>query len=347
MRIKVTEATDKPAGWARVLVSGEGIGVRGVTAVMIARDVSGPSYLAGHGWQAERHWIPVSATPDASGRIAIDLGPEVTRHVRPNSNVEVTVSADGAMASVSSTLIWPAIQQPASAARSGRRISVGGTRKPEPERPSEPLLPPEEPPKVGSPPPTPLERTRHAGKKPSLLVSALLVAGAAVVGITLFLLWERLPFGTDGEPVEQTQETMAPLTLEQVRGQLSEGMSAEDSLAEAERQRGAGDMNAALLLYKRASSGGLAGGHVGLARMYDPGLFSPESSPLSRPNASRAVELYGKAAELGYAFAMRRMGILLYEGADGVAADSAAGRLWLEKAAEAGDEEAKAYLEKI
>ena len=346
--IQVIESTGKPPGWATIVIDGSVVGPEEVGAVQIVRDRNGPSYLGSNGWQTEKSWITVLASNDTNGQTIVELGPEITFHVLANSNVAVRISMDGASVIDETPLIWPAIQQQASASRRGRRISVAGHHKPEPEQvpvDASTVVPQsdETSPPPASPPEAPAEPIASGSGAAWKIVVGVVVLLAAIA-VVLYFFWDKLPFGGRAD---ETPKPQVVLSLDDVRGRLATGLSARDSLAEADRQMDAGNKDAALLLYKRASQGGLAGGHVGMARMYDPDLYSATTSPFSKPNPARAMDLYEKAAIDRDVFAMRRLGILLYESADGDSTVQDAGRGWLKKAAAAGDEEAKAYLAKI
>lgn len=332
-----------------------------VVSVQIRRDLSGPEYLGPNGWHSEKHWIAVQGAREDGDDLAFELDPEITKEIPASSNIEILVSADGAAAFGSAHLIWPAIQQRSTRSGGGRRISIGGGRAKEPEQPPEPQLPAPPPAKEDDtgdgPVPTDgtgsgddtgqtgggsiaggAGRSRFRRFMPWVLVGSGVVALVAA-GLFLLLFYEATP------PVTPPPPPPKLMSLNEVREGIAKGMSAEESLEEAERQLGAGNAGAAFLLFKQASKSGAAGGYLGMARMYDPALHSKATSALQEPNAARAVELYERAAEQGEVFAMRRLGMLLYDGAESVPADQPAARIWLEKAAGKGDGEARSFLE--
>ena len=361
LQMIVVEDKAKPVGYASLLLRSSDLPSGGaVTAIQLIQDLNGPNYLACSGWQPERAWIPVQGSDDGAGQTAVELGPDVTRHINTNSNVEILASVDGTNAFGSGHLIWPAIQQQARSSRRRGRPVVGGGRKAEPEAPATPIPP--SAPVVPTPEPEPSpEQEWTTGGTPSgtsskigFIIGGAIASVLIVAGVLTFVFFDKLPFGgreqTETAGAEElAQETVKVLTLDQVRAQLSGSPppSAEEFVAQAELQMKAGNLDAALLLYKAAGQAGSPAGTTGFAKMYDPGLHGPTTSPFGKPNAGRAVELYEKAANLGDAFAMRRLGILLYEGGNGISTDKTAGADWLNKAAEAGDTEAKGYLENL
>ncbi|MCR9177682.1 MAG: sel1 repeat family protein [Alphaproteobacteria bacterium] len=363
MQMQVVEANSKPVGWASLLLRSSDLPSGGsISALQLVQDLNGPNYLGQSGWQPERAWIAVEGSDDGAGQIVVELGPEVTRHINAHSNVEIRASADGANAFGSGHLIWPAIQQQAGSSRRTRRIAVGGGRKAEPEAPAAPATPPQ----AAAPTEVPPAQSKQAGtdqsatgttspsNKMALIIGGVIASVVIIGGVLTFVFFDKLPFGFNGDVTETAdqgaaQKPMKVLTLDEVRAQLSGSapLSPEDIVAQADLQMGAGNLDAALLLYKSAEQAGSAAGATGFAKMYDPGLHGPKTSPFGQPNADRAVALYEKAANLGDAFAMRRLGILLYEGGNGISADKTTGKDWLDKAAEAGDAEAKSYLKNL
>ena len=361
LQMQVLEGKAKPVGWASLLLRTSEIPSGcAVTAVQLIQDMRGLNYLGNSGWQPERTWIKAQGSDDGAGQTAVDLGPEVTRHINANSNVEICASVDGVNAFGSRHLIWPAIQQKARSSRRSRRPVVGGGRKVEPEVPatysptSNPAPTFEAPKTASQPSPTEEQPTSSNPSadlnKTGLKIGAAIASVLIVAGALVFVFFDKLPFGNRGEgeqPVTAAQDTEKVLSMMDVRKLIkSDRTSPEDLVAQAELQMEVGNLGAALLLYKSATEAGSAAGAIGFAKMYDPGLHVPTTSPLN-PNAGRAVSLYEKAANLGEAFAMRRLGILLYEGGSGISADQIAGKNWLKKAAAAGDEEAETYLQKI
>jgi hypothetical protein len=384
LQMTVVEDKAKPVGYSSLLLRSSDLPSGGaVTAIQLIQDLNGPNYLACSGWQPERAWIPVQGSDDGAGQTAVELGPDVTRHINTNSNVEIRASVDGTNAFGSGHLIWPAIQQQARSSRRRGRPVVGGGRKAEPEAPATPIPPSAPVAPTPEPVPSPEQEwttggtPSEASSKIGFIIGGAIASVLIVAGVLTFVFSDKLPFGgreqteTAGakEPAQETdklpfggreqtetagakepaQETGKLPTVGQVRAQISGSPppSAEEFVAQAELQMKAGNLDAALLLYKAAGQAGSPAGTTGFAKMYDPGLHGPTTSPFGKPNAGRAVELYEKAANLGDAFAMRRLGILLYEGGSGISTDKTAGADWLNKAAEAGDTEAKGYLENL
>ena len=348
-------------GYASLLLRSSDLPSGGaVTAIQLIQDLNGPNYLASSGWQPERAWIPVQGSDDGAGQTAVELGTDVTRHINANSNVEIRATVDGTNAFGSGHLIWPAIQQQAGPSRRRGRPVVGGGRKVEPDAPATPIPPPAPVAPTPEPQPSPEPgwttggTPSEASSKIGFIIGVAIASVLIVAGVLTFFFFDKLPVGGIEETKtagagEVAKAAVKLLTLDEVRALLSGSTqpSAEKLVAQAELQMNVGNLDAALLLYKAAGQAGSAAGTTGFAKMYDPGLHGSTTSPFGKPNAGRAVELYEKAANLGDAFAMRRLGIMLYEGENGISADKTAGTDWLNKAAEAGDTEAKAYLENL
>lgn len=93
-----------------------------------------------------------------------------------------------------------------------------------------------------------------------------------------------------------------------------------------------GDVASARLFYRRAADGGSAKGAMLMGMTFDPVYFAQAGIRGTHPSAPDAAQWYGRAMEMGMGPAQGRMETL---------------RTWLEKAASAGDDEAKAALQQL
>jgi TPR repeat protein len=100
------------------------------------------------------------------------------------------------------------------------------------------------------------------------------------------------------------------------------------------------------LLYKYAAEKGDRDAARRMGIYYDPDTWSKDKSPLPQPNALEAARWHKQAAEAGDVESQYRYGMLLKLGRTDAADGPEQAVVWLRKAAEAGDERAKAELPK-
>jgi TPR repeat protein len=105
-----------------------------------------------------------------------------------------------------------------------------------------------------------------------------------------------------------------------------------------------GDCEAAMIVYQLAAqSDSEAAGRY--ARRYDPDTFEP-SGCISAADAETAAYWYEAAAKAGDVNAQRQLGKILVEKyPSGVMRDQ--GESWLKRAAQAGDEQARALIDEL
>jgi eukaryotic-like serine/threonine-protein kinase len=163
-----------------------------------------------------------------------------------------------------------------------------------------------------------------------LLVAVLAMIVAAAGGLYWLLrpltLPEPAPSDSRTEPKPQPQSEPEP---EPIRGDLRESLRAgrlddafaltktlvgtgrpppvEDTWALARALRAAGRLDQCFALARELANAGFGPAALMLAEMYDPLHWSKESSPFSRPNAAKARDWYGRAAESGMAEAGERL----------------------------------------
>ena len=103
---------------------------------------------------------------------------------------------------------------------------------------------------------------------------------------------------------------------------------------------GAEENERAVALYRKAAAQGDAEGQFGLATMYLKGEGVPTDQ-------AEAVKLLERAAEQGHSQSAALLGNAYLNGELGLEQDTARARLWLERAAAAGDPSARQKLERL
>jgi hypothetical protein len=186
-------------------------------------------------------------------------------------------------------------------------------------------------------------------KKLWLILALGLIAAVVVTGLVAFLADEETV--PEEEPIAEVEPVAPPPPPQdriydeaQVRSFLAAAPNPSDTLAEAEAYLEAGHPDLALLLYRNADRQGEAAASVAIGRMYDPSTFDSRTSAFPSPNADQAATYYLKAAETGDAEAQFLLGKLMVEGATSGPGDAEAGVVWLQRAAEQGNEDAKQML---
>jgi len=345
-------------GYARITLTGVDPFTGRTLKVRIERGGELDPVLGPDGWQSGSHWIDPDVVEILKGETSILLGAPVTRHLRVGTTVSLTFQGDSGWPESTSAVSWPAIVGATAAPEGGRKRTVklgrGQAAPPDPQTPPEPDPMPVSEPEVEAEVLPPPQSESESTSKHGLLMGAL-AAGLLLVligGGTLAYLNDWFG-GTPETATEETKpdETVAAEPVEtawppdQVRAYLGDAPVAADSLTQARLQMEAGALDMAFLLFKNAAGQGDAAALAALGMMYDPDLHSAETSPLPDPNPVIAVQYYRQAADAGNAVAQRRLGILMIEGRHGAEPDMEAGRALLTAAADAGDAEAKSYLE--
>ncbi len=169
--------------------------------------------------------------------------------------------------------------------------------------------------------------------------TAVAIAGAVIViAFAAWLFWPRSEMSPLPEPGIVTPDE-EPVATEEERA-----VSARERIAELQQQTPP-DYTAALeqgrafeeqgryadaqLMYFFAARGGEPAAAYELGQMYDPTVFSPETSNMDEPDPFQAYKWYVQAQEAGVAPAGERLAEL---------------RVWTEREAEAGNLEAEQLL---
>lgn len=354
---KAENDRERGAGAARLTFLNVGSVDASEVKLTIDRGTEKDAMLGEGGWRADRHAVTLPVLEAKDGNLVVAVGPSLTQYLRAGTTLQLELSTHGGAPGFESALAWPAISGATVRGSRRRGVTLGGGQKPADESKSvEPPPPPPAPDKTddqgGSPPGgdaddgmgkedagtrTPPGGAPAGGRKTGLVL-AVVLGGLLIIGggAAAYFLW---PGASVPEATVWEQDA--------VRDFLRGDPDPTESLEQARKQLESGKVDMAFLLFKQAAAAGLPEARTALGRMYDPALFSPETSALPEANGAIAAEHYRQAAEAGEAFAQRRLGMMLVEGTHGGAPDIEAGRAMLEKAAEAGDEAAAEYLERM
>jgi hypothetical protein len=295
--------------------------------VLVERFGAENTRLGRHGWAVDSKGLRPRRIEKRGSELWLCFGAEVSFHVLPNTPVRITVPGT----ELEGTEIWPPIprgkappadledddapwpEPPPEATQPEPKPEERKEEPPppkqqeeapppirEPERIREPVTPP---PVTGDPPPPPPGDPRPPGPRTALLavLALLLLAGGGAAW------WFLRPPGADRVPPPPEAEACAAAadvmsgrcTPAQMAALPPEAQTrlAEALLALPERQAG----NVAVSLLSEATTRhNHAPAMLALARLYDPASFR-QGGPLSAPNPTRALELYGKAAAAGLA----------------------------------------------
>jgi hypothetical protein len=303
--------------------------------VLVERFGAENTRLGRHGWAVDSRGLRPRLIEKRGSELWLCFGAEVSFHVLPNTPVRITVPGTA----LEGTEIWPPIPR-GKAPPAGLEDDDAPwpeppeeARKPEPkpEERKEALPPPkqqEEPP----PPVRELERVRAPVTPPPATpppVTPPPITGdppappppppgprwGLLAGLALLLLagggaawWFLRPPPAGPVPPPQPEIEACAAAADVMRGSCTPAQmaalppEAQTRLAEAllalpERQAG----NVAVSLLSEATTRhSHAPAMLALARLYDPASFR-QGGPLSAPNPTRALELYGRAAAAGLA----------------------------------------------
>ena len=324
----------------------------------------------GQQWQATAHWHAVGGVESDSSGCSCLLGPDIVDGLLPSSNDAILVSVQGegisdkGMMRTASSLLGSRAEgstpQPESV--TGGEITDEASDEVGDEIIIDPIV--EEPPVP--PPPA-------AGKRWRWMLLAALVLLAALFAAWYFGLLKLpgLPGGDAGTATDRVTEAEisqdtgiteedttivepepepepAPVLQGRPRAQaylVGEPRPAPqamfDQAADWERED---DCEAAMIVYQLAAQSD-AGVAARYAYLYDPDTFEA-SACIKNADAETAAYWYEEPAAAGDVNAQRQLGKLLVGSHDsGVLRDQ--GESWLGRAAQAGDSEASALLEKL
>jgi hypothetical protein len=134
-------------------------------------------------------------------------------------------------------------------------------------------------------------------------------------------------------------------TREQVAAFVKTQPPSVAAFAEAERLAKAGTVDGAFLLYRYAADKGHTPSMIAIGKMYDPTIGDAAAQKFVRPSAETAAGWYKRAA--AESESQWLLGKLMLKGGPDLPADKAAAKEWLQKAAAAGNGEAKQLLSSL
>lgn len=334
MPIWIEEDFDQADGGYAILTLPKSIGDSD-GSLRIRRLSGEPDKLGPKGWQPHDAVLKPLSVRESAGRVALYFGPELTRHLIEDTELEISVLALGSPERV----IWPYITPSAHADR-GRGSVVGkapktdidvkfesqdGSPADDTDGPIATTIDPPAPPDVGDD-----DRDTDEPDKPGFnwLWLLPLVAVAAVVSF-LFL-----PANTDPPPdptsPDETHATTEPVVsdepstqeaeravteeLSPVEGDTRESLTAEaescieigcdgDAFMDIATRLGAIGVGDLFAIMGLAADNGSVEAMEWLARSYDPLHFEPNEG-LSNPDVESAFLYYAQAEEAGSDLAM-------------------------------------------
>lgn len=295
-------------------------------------DMGAPRYLdprqeGAAAWGAADIWF----RPEAAGKGALALGPEVTWHLKPHMPYAVSFrGADGVV--VEDRMVWKALRLPSTAPPPGRSDGVDLKPAAEPDTSLEDDLaafeetPPTAPVTPSVDPVEPRDAETRGGGKGGLiavlLVLVLLAAGLYAAFVSPgFLNDDEAPDAT-----EQTAETTPeprdapeaatdapkPVTLAWAREFLQSSPDADSAAAEAERFAEAGEDSAAFLILRYAARQGDAASAAALGDMYAPETW--KAGVIKAADPAQALDYYEQAGAKGDVDALEKAIALVTSG---------------------------------
>jgi hypothetical protein len=302
MNLKLSRDSKRGAGYAIVEATDAGVSADGLQ-LCISRPGQEQPYLGPSGWQAAGTHVPPENVEVSGGKLVIELGPSIVRHMM-QANFKVQLKDGGGAESKAASLPWRGIP-----AYSG---PIGGAQHPAPEQQTEgagePPIEPEGKPIPGpvEPPIAPVEPPRAKGGKGIIIA---VVAGFLVVAAVAVVAYDFIPEDKptqisrdEADPIKQVPDSSPPQP--NISSGLDEflktGPSPEETFRRAKKAledgRGADAMK--LLVY-----GGRKGhepSRLLWGKVVDPSASDrPEAEGLPAPDANQAFDLYSQAAKEG------------------------------------------------
>jgi len=380
---ELTADRQKGPGFGRLRITKSRLEAEELRFALMRNQGNKPFLGGGGNWQATEVWHPAEVVDRDDAAMVIAIGPEVVDAVvaQPaNVALRLMLSADDAREMGTLRIIQPLygssaaggpddaalLEQQKREAEEKRREEDENRRRAEEEeeRRRQAALEDErlrqeaeaaqraedaevaEPPEETSPAAVAAVDRDGKGKRIGLIAAAialLAVAGAGAGAWFSCLVPGFGPASCHGatEEAASTGAEPAPDAAALTCAGLTSG---SDCYAVAEKALTQKKLEPARQLFQQAASMGSVEANIAVARMYDPKTWSAEASPVASPNWETAAFWYEKAARQGDQLAQRETGRLLCGNA-GTGFEKRQGRTYLEKAAEAGDTEAKALIE--
>ncbi|UHD16691.1 SEL1-like repeat protein [Thiocapsa bogorovii] len=359
-------------GSARLLIAGERPSPETVSLALQRND---GRYLGlDRQWQVTPHWHPIFTAEPLSEGLRLTLGPDLVDSIVGVGGAPLRVVArldgveDAGTLRIRGELIGSGAAAPRSASRdpleeaiSVRRPAAESTQDADSDSDADDFS---------------LDLEGHADPRPTprpavrwpwfALAAVLLLAGVGFGAWRLGWFGEKPPSDPDSPPVVESTTDRPPVqgdepesvqsgeTTPQPESDpaltgialasrfLADGPTPAAIFERAEQLEQSGDCPAAYALYSEAANADPTFA-ARLARRYDPLTHRPGTC-IAAPDIPYAIVYYSDAAEAGDIEVQRRLGQLMAEH-EPSGPTHEAGLVWLRKAAAAGDEEARRWLE--
>jgi hypothetical protein len=335
VRVEAEQQLEDGPGWYRLTIHGLETHAGGLE-LMIRRPGASQVYLGEHGWQDGEAWLQLPAEPDGDA-LRVRLGPPHTLRLAKATTLELRVRRPGQPDS-RTRLGWPRIVLQAENDSAPAADAPAEPAIAPPAAPVSPLLPAHR--AVIS---TPLTADARAPASRVRNMPVTTWAGFGIVAVlvgavllTLLLSWQSDP-GSTPTPARVFSE-------EAVRTFIAADPDGPSAVTEASLYAAAGHPDLALLLYRHAARRGEPKAALAIGRRDDPEGFDPARSPFATPDPDQAARFYEQAAGTGDAEAQLRLGRLLLSGRTSGETDAERGALWLQRAADQGNAEARSAL---
>lgn len=382
IHIDLDEDSAAPAGYVVIAVRG-GDPASPNARFTLRRFGFGNDHLGPNGWvPGETPLTPERVVHTADGA-KLFIAPGLCRYVNADQLVEFGFLGDGVTCTGRAKLLWPDTPSPTSVPLAPPPSSSAPTvvqRRPPAQDDDDEFKLDDDPP----PPPraaaahvsvvgNPAKSGGSSLAKIALIAVAVLAGAGAAGGGAWYFFVASPPATTTAAATAAGASTTAPVPAAsrppgqnsgQTPGQTAAGASAPGgpavntreqvaaliktqppsvaAFAEAERLARAGTTDGAFLLFRYAADKGHAPSMIAIGRMYDPLVADAAAQKFVRPSAETALSWYKKAGTEPEAQWLA--GRLLLKGGQDLPADKAAAKEFLQKAAAAGNADAKQLL---
>ena len=338
LKVEAEQRRDDEPGWCQLRIEGQDA-TPGRVELLFRRAGASRNFLGASDWQDQEEWLPFEAH-SAGAALQLRIGPPHTLRLGRVTTVELRVRRPGG-AEARTRLAWPKIVLPAT--------NTLKEEQPAPRSaPAAPTLDPAEDSWVDlrAEPAAPVIPARRSGLAWPLAGAALLLV-LALAAAALFYFGYAIPGAGPSAPTVAEEGGPRSFTEESLRAFLAGQPDGPTAFAEAELYRQAGHPDLALLIYRHAARRGEGRAALAIGQMYDPELFSPETSAFAAPDADQAASFYKQAAEEGDPEAQFRLGRLLRGGRTSGSDDAERGVVWLQRAADQGHGGAQDMLQQL
>lgn len=351
MSIRIELSGDRERGPGHGLLRATPFAPEGAVTLLVQRNQEKQPFLAGDGtWSNQEVWHEIPAVAGDDGSVVLALGPVLVDAIatQPGRVLFQATLRSGGRDEVGRVILRSLLPSAAAGARPGQEAGVvvhaaaAEPPPPAPEPAPQPVPAPEPEPEFELPPLVVPEVRLPPARKPVPVVAVAAVL--AVLGLGAAWYSGMLPFGTEKAAPAAPATSAGPASLPEISAFLQTNPAAAAALEQGRALKAAGKADLALLLFQYAARQGDTAAGIEVAHFYDPDTWTAASSPLPQADAETAAYWYEPAARAGDVEAQRQLGkILTTLSPSGFEHDK--GREWLEKAAAAGDDKAKALLQ--